>query len=71
MSQEAFGASKRRDVDYETMSGIPLEPVYGPEDGLFPGQYPYTRGLHATGYRGKTWTIRQFAGFGNARQAST
>ena len=59
-----------------TLSGTPVEPVYGPPPGHeppgferigWPGEYPYTRGLHATGYRGKPWTIRQFAGFGNAR----
>src|SRR5690606_4853686 len=36
----------------------------------WPGEFPYTRGLHPTGYRGRTWTIRQFAGFGNARQTN-
>ena len=48
----------------ETMSGIPLDPSYG--DGLQPGEYPYTRGLHPTGYRSKLWTMRMFAGFGTA-----
>ena len=42
--QAAFEAAPTRDVDCETMSGVPLEPVYGPDDGEFPGQYPYTRG---------------------------
>jgi methylmalonyl-CoA mutase, N-terminal domain len=62
-------------AEYRTMSGIPLEPVYTPEDleerGWRyrdrlgdPGQYPYTRGPHATMYRGKSWTMRMFAGFG-------
>ncbi len=55
-----------RDADFETMSGIPLEPVYGPDDGLFPGQFPYTRGPYATMYRSKRWTMRMFAGFGTA-----
>ena len=55
-----------RDADFETMSGIPLEPVYGPDDGLFPGQFPYTRGPYATMYRSKLWTMRMFAGFGTA-----
>lgn len=45
--QEAFDAAPRREADYSTMSGVPLEPVYGPDDGEFPGQYPYTRGPHA------------------------
>ena len=52
-----------------------VDPVYGPAPGDvvadferigWPGEFPFTRGLHATGYRGKPWTIRQFAGFGNA-----
>ena len=63
---EAFEASRLRDADFSTMSGIPLEPVYGPDDGEFPGQYPYTRGPHASMYRSKLWTMRMFAGFGTA-----
>jgi methylmalonyl-CoA mutase N-terminal domain/subunit len=62
----AYEASKVRDAEYETMSGIPLEPVYGPEDGEHPGVYPYTRGPYATMYRSKLWTMRMFAGFGTA-----
>ncbi len=61
-----FGASPRRDVGFATMSGIPVEPVYGPDDGEFPGQYPYTRGPYASMYRSKLWTMRMFAGFGTA-----
>jgi methylmalonyl-CoA mutase N-terminal domain/subunit len=62
-----------------TLGGLPLEPVYGPpsrcDDPRFdrigwPGEFPYTRGLHATGYRGRPWTIRQFAGFGSAVQTN-
>ena len=64
--QKAFDASKVRDEKYQTMSGIPLEPVYGPEDGDFPGVYPYTRGPYASMYRSKLWTMRMFAGFGTA-----
>ncbi len=56
---------------FNTMSGIPLEPVYGPDDGEFPGQFPYTRGIHASMYRSKLWTMRQFAGFGSARDTNT
>ncbi|MCE9623317.1 MAG: methylmalonyl-CoA mutase [Actinomycetia bacterium] len=48
------------------MSGIPLAGVYGPDDGDFPGQYPYTRGPYASMYRSKLWTMRMFAGFGTA-----
>jgi methylmalonyl-CoA mutase N-terminal domain/subunit len=64
--EEAFGASKLRDADYSTMSGIPLEPVYGPDDAEHPGVYPYTRGPYASMYRSKLWTMRMFAGFGTA-----
>jgi methylmalonyl-CoA mutase N-terminal domain/subunit len=48
------------------MSGIPLDPVYGPDDGEFPGEYPYTRGPYSSMYRSKLWTMRMFAGFGTA-----
>jgi methylmalonyl-CoA mutase N-terminal domain/subunit len=55
-----------RDVDFATMSGIPLDAVYGAADGSgeYPGQYPYTRGPYASMYRSKLWTMRMFAGFG-------
>jgi methylmalonyl-CoA mutase N-terminal domain/subunit len=62
-----------------TISDIPLEPVYGPEDVASldlardlgrPGEYPYTRGIHPGGYRDRLWTMRQFAGFGNAKQTN-
>ncbi|WP_067174192.1 acyl-CoA mutase large subunit family protein [Microtetraspora niveoalba] len=63
--------------EHRTLSGLEVAPVYGPEgeDPRFerigwPGEYPYTRGLYATGYRGRPWTIRQFAGFGNARRTN-
>ena len=46
------------------MSGIPLDAVYGPEDGEFPGQYPYTRVPYASMYRSKQWTLRMLACFG-------
>ena len=68
-------AGRVRDADFSTLSGLEVQPVYGPADtdsiaGFdrigWPGEFPFTRGLHATGYRGKPWTIRQFAGFGNA-----
>jgi methylmalonyl-CoA mutase N-terminal domain/subunit len=68
--QEAFEASKLRDAQYTTMSGIPLEPVYGPDDGEFPGVYPYTRGPYASMYRSKLWTMRMFAGFGTAEDTN-
>jgi methylmalonyl-CoA mutase, N-terminal domain len=68
--QEAYEASSLRDVDHETMSGIPLDAVYGPDDGEFPGQYPYTRGPYASMYRSKLWTMRMFAGFGTAEDTN-
>ncbi|HAY66996.1 MAG TPA: methylmalonyl-CoA mutase [Acidimicrobiaceae bacterium] len=66
--QEAYDATKLRDVPFETMSGVPVEPLYG--DGPYPGQYPYTRGLHAAGYRSRLWTMRMFAGFGTAEDTN-
>jgi methylmalonyl-CoA mutase N-terminal domain/subunit len=77
--QARYDAARKRDADFTTLSGAPVEPAYGPPDGVdypgferigWPGEYPYTRGLYPTGYRGRTWTIRQFAGFGNARQTN-
>ena len=75
--QQRYDAARTRDADFTTLSGLPVDPVYGPPGGYpgferigWPGEYPYTRGLYPTGYRGRTWTIRQFAGFGNARQTN-
>lgn len=68
--EEAFAASTLRDADYATMSGVPVDAVYGPDDGEFPGQYPYTRGPHASMYRSKLWTMRMFAGFGTAEDTN-
>ncbi|MER5864198.1 methylmalonyl-CoA mutase family protein [Kitasatospora sp. NPDC002040] len=77
--QQRYDKARKRDADFTTLSGEQVEPVYGPPPGQayegferigWPGEYPYTRGLHATGYRGRTWTIRQFAGFGNAEQTN-
>jgi isobutyryl-CoA mutase large subunit len=76
---QARQAGRLRDADFTTLSGVEVEPVYGPCEGDsaasierigWPGEYPFTRGVHSTGYRGRTWTIRQFAGFGNARQTN-
>ena len=68
--RQAFDASTLRDAAFTTMSGIPLEPVYGPDDGEFPGVYPYTRGPYASMYRSKLWTMRMFAGFGTAEDTN-
>jgi len=64
--QAAFDTSRLRESDFTTMSGIELDAVYGPEEGPFPGEYPYTRGPYASMYRSKLWTMRMFAGFGTA-----
>src|SRR6516165_6061481 len=62
-----------------TVSGVPVEPLYTPEslngfdydsDLGYPGQYPFTRGVHASMYRSRLWTMRQFAGFGTADQTN-
>jgi methylmalonyl-CoA mutase, N-terminal domain len=75
----ALATGKVRDADFSTLSASPVEPVYGPPEGSvdprmerigWPGEFPFTRGLYPTGYRGRTWTIRQFAGFGNAEQTN-
>ncbi|HEY4005315.1 MAG TPA: methylmalonyl-CoA mutase family protein [Pseudonocardia sp.] len=76
---EAERGGKLRDADFTTLSGVEVDPVYGPRDGEsvpdmerigWPGEFPFTRGLHASGYRGRRWTVRQFAGFGNAEQTN-
>ena len=64
--RRAYEDAPKRDTDFETMSGVPLEPLYGPPDAEHPGQFPYTRGPYASMYRNKLWTMRQFAGFGTA-----
>jgi methylmalonyl-CoA mutase N-terminal domain/subunit len=64
--REGYEAAPRREVRAETLSGIPLEPVYGPDDGELPGVYPFTRGPYASMYRSKLWTMRMFAGYGTA-----
>jgi methylmalonyl-CoA mutase N-terminal domain/subunit len=65
--------AKERQEEFETLSGLPTERLYTPEhlaeldyerDLGFPGQYPFTRGIQPTMYRGRPWTIRQYAGFG-------
>ena len=56
---------------FATPSGIPLEPLYGgAPDGGFPGCFPYTRGVQASMYRGRLWTMRQYAGFASARESN-
>ncbi len=64
---------REREVRFTTVSGEPIAPLYTPDDVArinylseigYPGEYPYTRGIHRTMYRGRLWTMRQFAGFG-------
>jgi methylmalonyl-CoA mutase, N-terminal domain len=64
---------KTTGIKFTSVSGEKIEPLYGPDDVEninflndigFPGEYPYTRGIHPNGYRGRIWTMRQFAGFG-------
>ena len=75
----ALDKAPERDVPFTTISGRPIDRLYTPEDvaGLDyardlgdPGVYPYTRGIHPTGYRGKLWTMRQFAGFGTPEETN-
>ncbi len=68
--QTEFDHSDIRDAAFETLSGIPLDPVYGPDDAELPGQWPYTRGPYASMYRARLWTMRQFAGFGTAEDTN-
>jgi methylmalonyl-CoA mutase N-terminal domain/subunit len=81
---EAFEANYPKDRERAglypfTISGVPIKPLYGPEDlkGMdlardlsVPGEYPYTRGVHPTMFRGRMFTMRQFAGFGTARDTN-
>src|SRR5689334_17168096 len=66
----ARSSGRVREADFTTVSGMEVEPAYGTEDSEWPGEFPFTRGLYAAGQRGRTWTIRQFAGFGNAQQTN-
>jgi methylmalonyl-CoA mutase N-terminal domain/subunit len=68
--QARYEQSRVREADFTTLSGLELEPAYGTDDSEWPGEFPFTRGLYPTGYRGRSWTIRQFAGFGNAQQTN-
>jgi methylmalonyl-CoA mutase N-terminal domain/subunit len=68
--RQRYEQAPERDTPFQTLSGIPLEAVYGPHNVTvdrdrvgYPGMYPYTRGIYASMYRTRPWTIRQFAGF--------
>src|SRR5262249_55444383 len=74
--REAYGLGRERDVPFTTLSGLPIKPLYtqadlpdGSEIGL-PGGFPFTRGVYPSMYRGRLWTMRQFAGFGTAEETN-
>ncbi len=76
--RETFGRASERVAPFSTMSGEPIKPLYTEADlpesaegsiGL-PGEYPYTRGVYGSMYRGRLWTMRQFAGFGTAEETN-
>jgi methylmalonyl-CoA mutase N-terminal domain/subunit len=71
-----YAVERERDVRFSTVSDMDVDPLYAPEDvpapdriGL-PGEYPYTRGVYPSMYRGRLWTMRQFAGFGTAEDTN-
>jgi methylmalonyl-CoA mutase N-terminal domain/subunit len=78
-NSESGSPTGERAASFLTASGRPVRRVYGPADLAetdprtdiaYPGEYPYTRGVHSTGYRGKVWTMRMFAGFGSAEETN-
>src|SRR6266542_2403319 len=75
----ALKKSPERAASFTTISGRPIARLYTVDDldGIdyardiaHPGEFPFTRGIHPTGYRGKLWTMRQFAGFGSAEETN-
>jgi len=76
--QAAVDKSRTRDCSFTSLSGAERKPIYTPADAAidydrdlgYPGQFPFTRGVHPTMYRGRLWTMRQFAGFGSAAQTN-
>src|SRR5450830_832799 len=76
---ESYSSSPEGEGPFITVSSEPVEPLYGPgdiedlvyeRDLSFPGEFPYTRGIRGNMYRGRPWTMRQFSGFGNARETN-
>jgi methylmalonyl-CoA mutase N-terminal domain/subunit len=71
-----YEATPERDAPFTTLSGVPVRPLYTPDDVPpfdrigFPGEHPYTRGIYPSMYRGRLWTMRQFAGFGTAEETN-
>jgi methylmalonyl-CoA mutase N-terminal domain/subunit len=76
--EETYEKGSERDAEFSTMSGVPVKPLYTPEDvegdyGAklgYPGEFPYTRGVYPNMYRGRLWTVRQFAGYGTASETN-
>ena len=74
--EREYGAARKRDdVEMSTISGVDVHPLYTARDvpdgdEELPGQFPYTRGIHPTGYRGRLWTMRQFSGFASAAETN-
>ncbi len=77
--RQAYAEHRERDALFESISGQPIEPLYTEEDRTsadterdlgFPGEFPYTRGIYPSMYRGRLWTMRQFAGFGTAEETN-
>src|SRR3954454_17663395 len=72
--EEAYRATPERDAPFTTLSGEPIAPLYTARDVVndpgLPGQYPFTRGVYPSMYRGRLWTMRQFAGFGTAEETN-
>ncbi len=76
---EVYGSLEEREALFETISGEPVKPLYTEEDRAdsdperdlgFPGEYPFTRGVYPSMYRGRLWTMRQFAGYGTAEETN-
>ena len=77
--EEVYSKLEEREALFETISGQPVKPLYTEEDRAgadperdlgYPGEYPYTRGVYPSMYRGRLWTMRQFAGFGTAEETN-
>jgi len=77
--RDHYRKTPERDAEFETLSGEPLQPLYTPADVReldyakdlgFPGHYPFTRGVYHSMYRGRLWTMRQFAGFGSPEETN-
>src|SRR3954462_2562284 len=74
--RERYAGTPERDALFSTISGEPVEPLYSSEDLPdperigFPGECPFTRGVYPSMYRGRLWTMRQFAGFGTAEETN-